>query len=135
MKIESEQQAENPIIYKMMDGTEITIGKNVADFWERILSLPVIYRVQLLGLTEENVEDFLSAKRIGLSLMISEFLKKKWKWRESGENVVLDDMLEFEFPHLGKLKQIKKDIKQNKLSIKMLQELHDFFNNEEKIYL
>lgn len=120
--------------YTMTDGTQYHVKEYFQSFWEKILKLPVNHRIQLLSLTEENVEDNLNAKRLGLSLMIKEFLKYKWKYRETGDDAILDDLFEFEFPHIGSTKQLRKDIKQKQLTIKMLQELHDYFNNQEKVY-
>ena len=85
LEVEHIDREAPPLILKMFDGTNITIGKNVQDFYFKILTLPVSYRCQILNLDINELQKFIKehSKFYNQKLIIE--LNKIWLWRIDSE--------------------------------------------------
>jgi hypothetical protein len=75
----------HPLIIEMMDGTKITIGKNVQDFYYKLLELPTEYKCQLLKLDINDLQKFIKEQTQYYNQKLIAELNKTWLWRLDNE--------------------------------------------------
>lgn len=74
-----------PIYIELFDGRKITIGKNVQDFYLKLLTLTVSERCQILKLNINELQNFIKEHtNFYNKKLISEF-KKTWLWTIDSE--------------------------------------------------
>ena len=126
---------EKPLILEMFDGTKITIGKNVIDFYSKLLNLPVSYRCQILKLDINELQNFIKehTKHYNQKLILE--FNKTWLWRiDSEEYDFLDKEINNDFfgVSLDK-KQIIGKLKRNTFETTSVFRMLDFFENNADI--
>lgn len=119
----------HPFIIEMMDGTKITIGKNVQDFYYKLLELPTKYKCQLLKLDINDLQKFIKQQTEYYNKkLISEF-NKTWLWRLDNEVYDFSDK-DTNYDFFGVLldkKQIIGRLKRNTFEGSLVLKMLNFF--------
>ncbi|WP_166919856.1 hypothetical protein [Flavobacterium poyangense] len=124
-----------PVVLKMFDGNTISIGKNVQDFYFKLLELPVSYRCQLLNLDINELQKFIKEhNKYYNQKLINEF-NKTWLWCIDSEIYDFHDK-EVNNDFFGVLldkKQIIGKLKRNTFDALAVFRMLDFFENNDDI--
>lgn len=123
------------IVRTMFDGNKITIGKNVEDFYEKLIGLPVSYKCQLMNLNINELSDFIKESQNYYNEKLISILKKKWIWRIDGEIYNFSDK-EINEELLGLFldkNQIISKLKRNTFNTDKIFQMINFFENNEDI--
>ncbi|MBS7231710.1 hypothetical protein KHA90_11800 [Flavobacterium psychroterrae] len=124
-----------PVTLKMFDGTKISIGKNVQDFYFKLLELPVSHRCQILNLDINELQKFIKEHtKFYNEKLISEF-NKVWLW------TLTDDLCDFHDKEINNelfevalnKKQIIGKLKRNTFDTFEVFKMLDFFKNHDEI--
>jgi len=125
----------HPLIIKMFDGTKITIGKNVQDFYKKLLELPLEHRCQLLKLDINELQKFIKTQtKYYNEKLICEF-NKTWLWRLDDEVYDFSDKdvnNDFFGISLDK-KQIIGKLKRNTFDTSQVFKMLEFLNDNEDL--
>ncbi|MDR6844480.1 hypothetical protein [Flavobacterium granuli] len=120
---------------EMLDGNVVRIGKNVQDFYFKLLKLPVGYRCKILQLNIDELQNFIKEHtKYYNQKLISEF-KKKWVWLIDSEVYDFSDKEineEFFGVSLDK-KQILGKLKRNSFDTTQVFKMLDFFKENDDI--
>ncbi len=125
----------HPLVLKMFDGTKITIGKNVQDFYSKLLNLPVGHRCQLLNLDINELQKFIKEHTQHYNQKLIFEFNKTWLWRIDGEVYDFNDKEineQFFGISLDK-KQIIGKLKRNSFDPSLVLKILDFLKDNEDI--
>lgn len=119
----------------MLDGNKITIGKNVEDFYEKLLNLPVSYRCQLLNLEAKELKAFIKEREEYYNEKLISLFKMKWFWRLDSEKYdFLDkDINEQFFGFYLTKNQILNKLKRKTFELEDVIKMIEFFNNNDEL--
>ena len=123
------------IVRTMFDGKKITIGKNVEDFYKRLIDLPTSYKCQLMNLDINELSKFIKESQNYYNEKLISIFKKKWIWRADGEIYDFSDREtnnEFFGLFLDR-KQIISKLKRNTFNTHEIFEMINFFGNNEEV--
>jgi hypothetical protein len=123
------------IVRVMFDGKKITIGKNVEDFYEKLINLPTSYKCQLMNLDINELSKYIKESQNYYNEKLISLFKKKWIWRIDGEIYNFSDReinKEF-FDLLLDKKQIISKLNRNTFSTNEIFDMLNFFENNEDI--
>ena len=125
----------HPLIIKMFDGTKITIGKNVQDFYQKLLQLPVEHRCQLLKLDINELQKFIKVQTQYYNEKLIFELNKIWLWKLDSEVYDFSDKdvnNDFFGLSLDK-KQIIGKLKRNTFEVSQVLKMLDFLENNQDL--
>lgn len=123
------------IVRTMFDGNKITIGKNVEDFYMKLIDLPISYKCQLMNFNLNELSEFIKESQTYYNEKLISIFKKKWIWRIDGEiydfkdKEINDQFFGF---NLDK-NQIISKLKRNTFNTNDLFIMIDFFEDNEDI--
>ena len=123
------------IVRTMFDGNKITIGKNVEDFYMKLIDLPICYKCQLMNFNLNELSEFIKESQTYYNEKLISIFKKKWIWRIDGEiydfkdKEINDQFFGF---NLDK-NQIISKLKRNTFNTNDLFIMIDFFEDNEDI--
>lgn len=123
------------IVTTMFDGKKITIGKNVEDFYEKIIALPTSYKCQLMNLDINELSKFIKESQNYYNEKLISLFKKKWIWRIDGETYDFSNKEvsnDFFGLFLDK-KQIISKLKRNTFDTVEISLMINFFENNEEV--
>lgn len=126
---------DRPLVLNMFDGTKIIIGKNVLDFYSKLLELPVSHRCQILNLDINELENFIKEHTEYYNQKLIIELNKTWLWLIDGEVYDFKNKeVNYEFfgVSLDK-KQIKGKLKRNTFDTSEVFRMLNFFKDNEDI--
>lgn len=135
LEVEFIDSNEKPLILEMFDGTKITIGKNVIDFYSKLLNLPISYRCQLLNLDIKELQEYIKehTKHYNKQLILE--FNKTWLWRIDDEKYdFLDKELNNDFFGISlDKKQIIGKLKRNTFEVSQVMKMLDYFKDNEDL--
>lgn len=114
----------------LRDGTSVRINKLNVDLFEKLFALPDAYKIELFNISPEAMREFITYDDKNAQEDFRKFLKRKWKWRETGDKVEEDDF--FDIGQLGLTRNsMKKMIASNKkYPAKLLREIIELIKQE-----
>lgn len=122
-------------VIKMFDGKNIIIGKNVEDFYKKLIDLPISYKCQLLHLDINQLSSFIKESQNYYNEKVLLNFKKIWIWRIDGEIYNFSDK-EINNELFGLFlnkNQIVSKLKRNTFKTDEVFNLINFFENNEDI--
>ena len=135
LEVEDIGSDDKPLILEMFDGTKITIGKNVLDFYSKLLNLKVSHRCQILNLDINQLQEYIKEHtKFYNQKLISEF-NKTWLWRIDSEEYDFSDK-ETNFLFFGislDKKQIIGKLKRNTFETLQVLKMCEFFQDNEDL--
>jgi hypothetical protein len=78
-------------LYTLPNGKKITIGKADLDFFEKLILLPAQTKIEMMELTVLEMEKYISNLRNSKRKQLINVLSQKWFWRETGEDVYINN--------------------------------------------
>lgn len=135
LEVEYIDPDDTPIVLKMFDETKITIGKNVKDFYLKLLKLPIDYPCQILKLDINELEKFIKEHQKHYNQkLISEF-NKTWLWRLDGEvyNFQDKETNEMCFGLFLNKRQIISKLKRNTFNVSEVFKMLEYFKDNDDL--
>lgn len=135
LQVEFIDSEAHPLVIIMFDGTKITIGKNVQDFYFKLLQLPIEHRCQILELDILELQKFIKSHTKHYNQKLINELTKTWIWRIDGEEYDFNDkeINEQFFGILLDKKQIIGKLKRNSFDPSQVLKILDFLKDNEDI--
>lgn len=124
-------------IYHVPGKKSITISSIDLPFLEKVRTLPVQTKLEMMGITVEDLQQEITRVNSDLREKAAELLQKRWRWRMTGELADLSDPSlneEFFGLKLSKTDLLKK-IKRKMFSTAELKTITGFFENKSEVYV
>jgi hypothetical protein len=135
--IETTGPVYDTLYFKLPNGKTIHIGKYDLDFFLKLRKLPAETKIEMMLLTEAELETHLKNKRKSVRDELITLFSQNWHWRETGDPYDFEDLDTNENVFgLRKTKtEILKDLKKNKLTILMMYVMIDWFKSDREVSL
>lgn len=131
-KIELDSKAPGEIkYYKLPDGRKVTIGKYVVDFFERLQELPAFTKIQMMNLSAEEMTKYINDHKKTENKLLIELLQRKWYWRETGEEILVNEVINEDISFSLQTMLFKSKSKRP-YTLEQIKKLIDFFTGENK---
>lgn len=118
-----------PLIYTLPNGKKIYIARQDVDFIEKLRALPYQTKIQILHLTEEEMESYIAEKKKADNDYLIKLVKENWHWRETGDPAdITAEVIEYKTGiKISPQEIIKKAKSKNKLPLKTIRTLINFY--------
>jgi len=122
--------SENLYHTKDNNGIELILQKFEADVIDFVRELPTASKIRLVGISDTEIENYLSSRCKNLQDYVVEILSKKWRDRQTDSKLILS---QFEFEELGfrTFSELKRQAKRNKLAINELYSIVNHFTKDD----
>lgn len=117
------------LTYVLPDGKMVVIGNSDQDFFRQLCELPAHAKIKLMGLTSEDMEEYMKWENKQLRLEVIDILNKDWSWRETGDPI--ESFAEIPGIKDASITQVKANIsKGRKFSTHDLKLIIEFFTGD-----
>jgi hypothetical protein len=114
--------------YILPGGKSIYISSTDIGFFRSLQALPAVTKIKMMNLTEEQLSENLQQIKKDRANQCINLLNKKWQWRETGDDLIIENELFFnEFKLDFTLKQIISKLKRGTLSDEKVKSIIHFF--------
>lgn len=90
--IESNGEGECEYSFTLPNGKQVYISMLDSDFFEKLRLLPAATKIEMMCLTDEQMLNFIKKRKEEKIKTLLEILERKWFWKDSGEEVILEDL-------------------------------------------
>lgn len=122
--------------YDFKEFGKVIIGPGHVQFWESFLELPSFVKVGMAGISESDMQKFIHLKYNELIDSLLNYLRNKnWRYRESGERVMMDDIVEYSLNIQLPTNKFISAIKKHKYSLEEMQRMISVFEDQTILYI
>lgn len=114
------------------NGNKAIIGIHDWDFFQKLRDLPATTKINMMQLSDLEMQEYIDKKINSANTFLLELLKKKWYWRESGDQAfITEETLEFAISiKLSPSQIIKKCKSKNKLPLADIYKVIEFYTKD-----
>jgi hypothetical protein len=127
---------EHPCIYKLPDGTKISVPHVELEFFRQLQRLPAIAKIIMMQLKLEEMEKYVSSRKKELTNKIENLFADTWLDNAFGEPITFEDPScnEINFGIALTDKEIIKKARSKKLNSEQFNAIVNFFECGENVY-
>lgn len=133
-KLDANYVPDHGMQFTTSNGSKITINKFYVEFFKKLIAMPVLEKIQLMGITLPEVEKYLNQQIREEKKMIYELYNEEWLDREWGLPVDINS-LEIPGLNLSTNQVLKKCKGKSKFTADQVNYIYEFFiGNNAQVY-